>query len=186
MNQRIILSFLLLLFFISPEILAQGRRMAAADDAFNTFQYNIAVTRYKKAYSRTKSRPEKDRISFKMAECYRLMNNTKRAEVTYRRMINSDFARKNPVAYLNYADMLKTNEKYELAAQYYALYVENMPDDPRGINGVESCTKAKEWIDNPTKYSVDNIKKINSKNDDFAATYSDKFYNALIFTCPPI
>lgn len=182
MNPRIILSFLFFLLFLTPDISAQGRRMAAADDAFNTFQYNVAVTRYKKAYSRTKSRPEKDRISFKMAECYRMMNNTKRAEVTYRRMINSDFARKNPVAFLNYADMLKANEKYELAAQFYSLYVENVPDDPRGSNGIESCRMAKEWLDNPTKYSVENLKKINSKTDDFAATYSDKFYNALIFT----
>lgn len=181
MNPRI-LSFLFLLLLAAPDLSAQGRRMAAADDAFSTFQYNVAVSRYKKAYSRTKSRPEKDRISFKMAECYRMMNNTKRAEVSYKRMINSDFAKKNPVAYLNYADMLKANEKYDLAKDFYTSYSESVPEDPRGPNGVQSCTMAKQWIENPTKYSIDNLKKVNSKSDDFAATYTDKFYNALIFT----
>lgn len=182
MSTRSIISLLFLLLLASPDLSAQTRRLAAADDAFNTFQYTSAVSRYKKAYSRTKSRPEKDRISFKMAECYRMMNVTKRAEVNYRRMIKSDYARKNPVVYLNYADMLKANEKYDLALEYYTLYAENVPDDPRGTNGVESCNLVKEWIDNPTKYTVENIKKVNSKTDDFAAAYTDKFYNAIIFT----
>jgi len=182
MNSKIILSLLLVLFFATPDVSAQNRRMAAADDAFNSFQFNVAVNRYKKAYSRTKSRPEKDRISFKMAECYRMMNNTKRAEILYKRMINSDFAKKNPVAYLYYADMLKANEKYDLARDYYSTYAENVPDDPRGPNGVQSCTMAAEWVENPTKYTVTNLKKVNSKADDFAPTYSDKFYNAIMFT----
>ncbi|KAF0202824.1 MAG: outer membrane protein/peptidoglycan-associated [Bacteroidetes bacterium] len=176
--------FISALFFIfSPaSTQAQSRRMAAADEAFNSFQYNVAVNRYKKVYSRTKSRPEKDRISFQMAECYRMMNNTKRAEVTYRRIIKSDFARKNPITYLHYADMLKAAEKYDDAKDYYILYSENVPEDPRGSNGVKSCELAAEWIKNPTKFSITNVKKLNSKSDDFAPTYADKFYNALIFT----
>ncbi|HOI87050.1 MAG TPA: OmpA family protein [Lentimicrobium sp.] len=161
---------------------AQSRRIAAAEEAFNSFQFNLAVNRYKKAYSKTKSRPEKDRISFQMAECYRLMNNTRRAEITYRRIIKSDYARRNPVVYLHYANMLRANEKYNDAKDYYQLYIENAPDDPRGTNGLRSCELAMEWMENPTKFTVTNVKKINSKNDDFAATYADKFYNALIFT----
>jgi len=172
----------LFLIFSPVTTQAQSRRMAAADEAFNSFQYNIAVSRYKKVYSRTKSRPEKDRISFQMAECYRMMNNTKRAEVTYRRIIKSDFARRNPITYLRYADMLKASEKYDDAKEYYALYTENVPEDPRGPNGVKSCELAAEWIKNPTKFSITNVKKLNSKSDDFAATYADKFYNAVIFT----
>ncbi len=175
------LSFFFIAFAL-PDVAAQSRRVAAADDAFNSFQYNVAVNRYKKAYSRTKSRPEKDRISFQMAECYRMMNNHKRAEGLYRRMIKSDYARRNPVAYLHYANTLKANEKYENASEYYSMYAESVPDDPRGPNGVESCVKAQEWIDNPTKYSISNVKKINSKTDDFAAAFSDKFFNAVIFT----
>ncbi|WP_367328154.1 OmpA family protein [Lentimicrobium sp.] len=177
------LGIFIMVSFVSPSVsYGQSRRIAAAEEAFNNFQYNVAVNRYKKAYSKTKSRPEKDRISFQMAECYRMMNNTKRAEVTYRRIIKSDFARRNPVVYLHYANMLRANEKYEDAKDYYSLYVENVPDDPRGANGIRSCELASEWIENPTKFTVTNIKKVNSKSDDFAATYADKFYNALIFT----
>ena len=172
----------LLMIFAPVSTNAQSRRLQAAEEAFNSFQYNLAANRYKKAYSKTKSRPEKDRISFQMAESYRMINNTKRAEVTYRRIIKSDYARRNPITYLHYADMLRANEKYKDANDYYVLYVENVPNDPRGTNGIKSCELAVEWLENPTKFSIQNIKKINSKNDDFAPTYADKFYNVLIFT----
>jgi peptidoglycan-associated lipoprotein len=165
-----------------PEVTGQSRRIAAAEEAFTSFQYNLAATRYKKAYSKTKSRPEKDKISFKLGECYRMMNSTKKAEAQYRRIIKSDFTRKNPIVYLHYADMLRANEKYDIAKDYYALYAENVPDDIRGANGVKSCQLAAEWIANPTKYSIANLKKVNSKSDDFAPSYADKFYNAIIFT----
>lgn len=177
---------ILLIFFIvaasTTEVNAQGRRIAAAEEAFSSFQYNLAATRYKKAFSKTKNRAEKDRISFKLGECYRMMNSTKKAEAAYRRIIKSDFARKNPVVYLYYADMLRFNEKYDVAKDYYALYAENVPEDIRGANGIKSCDLAAEWVANPTKYTIANLKKVNSKSDDFAPSYADKFYNALIFT----
>jgi peptidoglycan-associated lipoprotein len=172
----------LLMAISIPEVIGQSRRIAAAEEAFNSFQYNLAATRYKKAYSKTKSRPEKDKISFKLGESYRMMNSTKKAEAQYRRIIKSDFTRKNPIVYLHYADMLRANEKYDIAKDFYALYAENVPDDVRGANGVKSCQLAADWIANPTKYSIANLKKVNSKGDDFAPSYADKFYNALIFT----
>ena len=174
---------ILLLATLAPlQTQAQGRRVIAADQAFNSYQYNLAASRYKKAYSKTRNRADKDRISFKLGESYRMMNNTRRAEMAYRRIAKSAFARNNPIVYLHFANMLRANEKYKDAAEYYALYAENVPDDPLGRNGVESIELIEEWVKNPTKYEVTNVKKINSKSDDFAPTYSDKFYNALIFT----
>lgn len=173
------------LFFVTiapPQAQAQSRRVAAADEAFNSFQYNVAASRYKKAYSKTRNRADKDKISFKLGESYRMMNNTRRAEMAYRRIIKSNYARNNPIVYLHYANMLRVNEKYKEAADYYALYTENVPDDPRGPNGVRSIGLIEEWTKNPTKYEVTNVKKINSKSDDFAPTYADKFYNALLIT----
>lgn len=161
---------------------AQNRRVAAAEEAFNSFQYNLAANRYKKAYSKTKNRAEKDRIGFKLGESYRMMNNTRRAEMAYRRIIKSNFARNNPIVYLHFANMLKINEKYREAADYYALYVENVPDDPLGANGLRSIELIEEWTENPTKYEITNLKKVNSRSDDFAPTYADKFYNALLIT----
>ena len=160
----------------------QNRYIAAADQAFAAMQYNIAVTKYKKAYSKTRSKPDKERISFQMAECYRLINNTKKTEPAYKRIIKTKFAEKNPLVFLYYAQALKSNEKYADAKDAFSTYVEMVPDDPRGKNGVESCDLAQEWLKTPTKYTITNPKVLNSKEADFSPTYADKLYNTIIFT----
>ena len=161
---------------------SQNRYTAAADQAFASMQYNIAVTKYKKAYSKSRSKPDKERISFQMAECYRMINNTKKAEPAYKRLTKTNFAEKNPLVFLYYAQALKSNEKYADAKDAFTSYAGMVPDDPRGKNGVESCDLALEWMDSPTKYSITNQKVLNSKEADFSPTYADKLYTTLIFT----
>ena len=66
--------------------LAQNRAWRAAEDAFSSMQYNLALTKYKKALTKARTKPDKEKISFQMAECYRLINNTKKAEAAYKRI----------------------------------------------------------------------------------------------------
>jgi peptidoglycan-associated lipoprotein len=145
-------------------------------------QYNQALTKYKKALSKAKGKPDKEKISFQMAECYRLINNTRKAEAAYKRISKTSYAEKNPIVFLYLAQAMMTNEKYEDAKVYFEKYAEQVPADPRGPNGSESCKLAQEWIDNPTKYKVTIEKPLNSKESDFSATYADKLYNTVIFT----
>ena len=162
--------------------IAQNRYIAAADQAFTSLQYNIAASKYKKAYAKTRSKSDKERISFQMAECYRMINNTKKAEPAYKRLTKTKFAEKNPLVFLYYAQALKSNEKYADAKDAFSTYAEMAPEDSRGKNGAESCDLALEWIDSPTKYMITNQKVLNSKEADFSPTYADKLYTTLIFT----
>ncbi len=166
----------------SLTVFAQNRALRAADDAFNNMQYNVAASKYKKALSKAKTKPDKEQISFQMAECYRIMNNTKKAEPAYKRLVKTKFAETNPLVFLYLAQAMKSNEKYKDAKTYFDKYTELVPDDPRGPNGSLSCTLAQEWKDNPTKYKVSVEKVLNSKESDFSATYADKLYNTIIFT----
>ena len=163
-------------------VLAQNRSLRGADEAFRNMQYNVAVTKYKKALSKAKSKPDKETISFQIAECYRIINNTKKAEPSYKRLVKTKFAESNPLVFLYLAQAMKSNEKYKDAETYFNKYTEMAPDDPRGPNGALSCKLAQEWIDNPTKYKVTIQKILNSKESDFSATYADKLYNTIIFT----
>ena len=70
--------------FLTTSLFAQRNFIEAADRDFEDMKYAVAVDKYKKAYSKTKDRDEKNRIRFQMAECYRMMNNAKRAEVYYK------------------------------------------------------------------------------------------------------
>ncbi len=175
--------FLFFIFILSSAVVAQNKYTKAADDAFADQMYNMALSRYQKAYSKVKNnKGEKDRISFRMAECYRMMNNTKKAMVAYKRLATGKYAKQEPKVILYYADALKSNGNYDEAITQYQAYKEKVPADDKAEIGIESCKLAKEWMANPSKYQVTWEKKINSKDDDFAPAYSDKNHQNLIFT----
>jgi len=174
---------LLLGIIFSFSGIAQNRLTQNADDAFKNQRYTVAITKYKKAYSRVKkNKAEKNRIWFQIAECYRLTNDVKKAEAAYRRLVKLHYEEQKPQVLLYYADAMKTNEKTDEALAEYQAYKEKVPDDPRGENGIRSCKLTKDWKDNPSKYEVANQKKINSKYDDFSPCFYDQNFNSLIFT----
>ncbi|MCF8302213.1 MAG: OmpA family protein [Bacteroidales bacterium] len=161
---------------------AQNRHVEAADAAFENLKFQIAADKYKKAYSKTKNRTAKGKISFRMAECYRLTKETRRAEAYYRRAIRLEYDKIDPIVILRYADALRANEDYEQAVEQYKLYSEKVPNDNRGEVGAKAAKKAQEWIEDPTQHQVSEINRINSREDDFAPTFADKFYKTIIFT----
>ncbi len=180
-----ILSLLILVFLAaSTASHAQNKYSKAADAAYADQMFLLALQKYQKAYSKVKSnKAERDRISLRIAECYRMMNNTKKAESSYKRLvINPNYIKANPRILLLYADMLKANGNYDEAIKQYKAYKETGPADPRAAIGIATCTEAKVWIENPNKYGVKWEKLLNTKEDDFAACYADKKYNSIIFT----
>ncbi len=178
MRNTILLVFALI---ISTGIYAQRNIAEMADQDFEDFKYSSAIDKYKKAYSKVKDRDEKNRIRFQMAECYRLMNNTKRAEPTYKSLVRNEYYKKDPIVLLYYADMLKINQKYDEAFVQFEEYMKLRPDDPRGPDGVKSCAMQKEWVENPSNHQLTNMRDINSRDDDFNACYANDLFNSLIF-----
>ncbi|MBI9034105.1 MAG: OmpA family protein [Bacteroidales bacterium] len=161
----------------------KNRHVAAADEAFNNERYSLAAVKYKKAYTKVKrNKLEKNRIAVQLAASYRMTNETKRAEAAYKRAIRLNDVDKQPRLLYYYAEMLRSNGKYELALEQYREYLVLKPEDTLALVGFESCQTAVSWIENPTNYQIENQKKINSKQDDFAAAYADKFYSSVIFT----
>lgn len=184
MKKIIIILLSVLCLSLDAELYAQRRNPAKnADLAFGRKQYTEAVDLYKKAYKRSKrNKAERARISFQMAECYRLIGLSKRAEPYYRRVLNTDFPNTHPEAYLYAAENFKTNEKFNDAIQQYENYIKAVPDDPRGRLGLESTNLIQEWMDNPSRYEVTEMKKINSRYSDFGAIWTNTNYNEIIFT----
>jgi len=182
LNSR--LSFLLVFLITASMAIAQNKATKAADDAFADQLYLTALQKYQKASSKVKNnKAERDRITFRIAECYRMMNNTRKAEVAYKRLVtNTRFLKDEPRVLLYYANALKSNGNYDEAIRQYTAYKELAPKDPKADQGIESCKMAKEWLANPTKYNVKWEKALNSKEDDFAPAYADKKFGSIIFT----
>ncbi|NJM14935.1 MAG: OmpA family protein [Bacteroidales bacterium] len=134
----------------------------------------------KDAYNMTNDKDEKTEIVYLIAECFRLSNDPRKAEMWYKKSISREYP--NPVVYLYLADMMKMNEIYEEAIIEYQRYAQLVPDDPRGKDGVKSCELAMEWIDNPNGYIVENIKFFNSKFNDFAPAFASSDYGTVYLT----
>lgn len=185
MNKLVSVILLIGLLIAMPSYLTAQRRNPAksADEAFSKQQYSLAIDKYKKAYSKVKkNKEEKNRITAQLAECYRLTQNYKRAVASYKRLIKNEYDKKNPEILLHYANMLKINGDYEEAINQFNSYAEIVPEDSRGRKGAETTALIEEWIANPSKYEVTNIKKINSREADFAPSYTTDNYNEIVFT----
>ncbi len=185
MLKKLFLILIVIILGAAEPVCAQRRNPSkSADIAFERKQYNVAIERYKKAYKKTgnkKYEEERTYITHQLAECYRLTEATKLAESQYKRLMRTEYPKENPIVYLNYANVLKRNQKYEAAAEYYTIYNEIMPDDPRGFAALEDIQHIQSWIEYPSKYEVTRLKKLNSRASDFGISWISNNYNEVIF-----
>ena len=176
---RLVICFVFALV-LCRDIRAQKNFAKDADETFNSGKYYTAIVMYKKAYSKERNNTAKAKIIFQTAECYRLIGDTKQAEIWYKKAVKVKY--QDPIALLYYADAKKANGKYDEAYIEYNNYREKVPDDSRGLNGITSCELAQEWMDNPSRYEVNNVVLINSTEADFSPVYAKRNYKVLTFT----
>ena len=185
MKRYILIILSALFIFMSSDLYAQRRNPARnADLAFGRKQYTEAADRYRKAYRKLRrNKEERNRVTFQLGECYRLIGLTKRAEPYYKRLLKTEYPNTHPEVYLYLAETYKMNEKFREAAEMYEIYIQRVPDDPRGPSGLETVQLIQEWMENPSKYQLTPLKKVNSSKDsDFAACWISNNYNEIIFT----
>ena len=159
---------------------AQKSSTSAADAVFDKGDFYDAVPIYKKAFSKEKNKAKKAEILFKTGECYRMVNDFKNEEVWYDKAIKGGY--KEPEVYFLYAQALKLDSKYDEAIVQYNALKKAAPNDTRADVGIQSCEQAQKWKDKPTRYKVDNLSALNSKNRDFGIAYSSKDHRSVIFT----
>lgn len=172
-------SLLLIFVLFGTSLFAQNKKTKRADESFAAGEYFKASEMYTKLHSKATSNAQKAELSFKLGECFRKMNEPKKAERWYLRAVKARY--QDPMALLYLADAMKMNEKYADAMVEYEKFKELVPDDQRGTDGIRSCELALKWIENPERYEVVNMTEINSKQSD----YRPEFYrdnSVLYFT----
>jgi peptidoglycan-associated lipoprotein len=177
-----LLAIILFLFTTSQTVVygqKQSRQMKKADKALSLEKYCDAVELYKKAYEKTKNRAVKAEIIFKQAECYRMSGNIKRAENFYKRAIKAKYP--DVIVHLRYADVLRMMGDLDEAVAQYTKYVTLNPSDIRGEMGLKSCRFALKWKDVPTRYKVESMPIVNSRNSDFSPAFGNGDYSELYF-----
>lgn len=175
----LVLSFLLA---ITCNLNAQILR--EADNLFRDCQYENALEQYKKGIKKLKSnRVEIQRATFRIAECYRIMGDLKKAEQQYLRLEKKNYQKDNPIILYHLGGIYNLRGDYDLALKYYTNYKKRAKDDPRADTCIQGCQNAKMWLENPTRYEVENLKKFNTREDEWAPRWgNDEKRNSIMFT----
>jgi peptidoglycan-associated lipoprotein len=168
------------ILFISISAFSQKDVTAKADKAFNSGRYYEAIDLYKYSYAKAKNKEQKALITFKTAECYRMIQDTRHSEVWYNKAIRKHYP--NPVAVLHYADALRANGKYNEALEQYKKFKELVPSDDRADKGIKSCELSIEWMKNPTRYRVEDMQYFNSRQSDYGPAWGKNDYKQVIFS----
>lgn len=171
--------FLVILLFCLKFSFAQ-KDFKSAEKLFQQGHFFDALEDYKKALASAKTEDQKLSASFKIAECYRHLNDYKQAEEWYAKAIDGNYSDEMAAIYL--ADSKKMQGKYDEAIAEYNNFKKENPDSPAADDGIKSCELAKKWIAKPIAFKIENVAAINSADPDFSPVYADKKYTKIYFT----
>ena len=170
--------FSLILFFLPADaVFAQKRQIKKADTAFHYHMYNVAVTQYQKAFSRLSkhsksSDPDlKNRLMYQIAQSYRLSGDLKQAMRQYQRCVRAAYYKVEPAVYFELANLQLAMGDYEESIENFQNYLDYMPDDSAGMQGLRSSVLARRLADQASRYQIANERKLNSKEGDWAPRY---------------
>jgi peptidoglycan-associated lipoprotein len=180
--KRLFLFIILLLAITLQEANAQKRKSEKAYASFNAGEYFDAIDLFKDAYSKTNKSDKAARteLVFMIAECYRLTNDPKDAEIWYKQAVKSSNSKPEVEYYL--AESLKKNGKYQQAIEEFKKYKQVSPGDSKADQEIRSCELSMEWMRNPEAYKVEELKELNSKESDFSPAYARDDYGMIYFT----
>jgi peptidoglycan-associated lipoprotein len=174
----------LILFAVSSSMLflsscSKKGSLSAAREAYEKKEYFVAGDNYRKVYSSSKKKDERIEASYKAADCYRLMNDNKNAELWYFKAIKLD--PKNADAQLRLAQSKKKNQDFDKAIIEFKTYQKLGGDALTNVDReITGCENALKWKNLKTRYIVENVKGLNTRWQDFGAVYFKK--DQLFFT----
>jgi outer membrane protein OmpA-like peptidoglycan-associated protein len=161
-NLYIVLSF----FAISSSIIAQNQDTKVADKLFSRYEYIAAVKEYQKLVDSGKA----DGYVYKqMADAYYNMFNTAEAIKWYGK---ATATKQDAETYYRYAQMLKSNGKYEESNKQMTKFAALAPNDLRAKSYNENPNYVPKLVQGVT-YTVSPV-KISSYKSDFGAVLYDK------------
>ena len=164
MKLRLLLAFLLLsVMCVRPaSILAQD--MKQADKHFNNFEFALALDAYKKILD--SGEPSLGVVQ-RIANSYRILNNSKEAEFWYAQVVN--FPTADPSNVYLYAESAKRNGHYEKAKLLFLEYGRKVPSQAAiALKMAASCDTALAWMARPRPFKMQPEKVLNSKGADFS------------------
>lgn len=151
--------------------------VAAAEKAYNNEKYFLAADLYKKAIPSVRKKESKVELTFKIGECYRLINNHKQAATWYEKAINAGYD--STEAYNKFANSLKAQDRFADAIDVYKDLLAKNPNDSATMKAIENCNMVIEWKKKDLFFDVFNEASLNTKDMEYAPSFYGK---GIIFT----
>lgn len=163
----------------------KGPKLSVANEQLARGEFFEASKTYRKLYSKLtkkEERPLRGEIAYKMATCYRRMNQAARASAAYQNAIRYNYP--DSTAFFWLGRSLQAEGKYGPAIQAYNQYLDWKPGNVQARKGILGCQMALEARKSKkrTRYVVKEAKLFNSRRADYAPMYLDKSFDQIYFT----
>lgn len=145
-------------------------------------EYYDAGNQFRQAYSKTpaKERDKRGRIALKQAYCFERINATQKAIAAYRNAIR--YHQATPEHRLAYARQLLKNGEYKQAVSEFKIVLDSMPDNTLARNGLISATKAPDWKQKGSRYTVKKMEVFNSRRADYSPMLTGDQFDQIYFS----
>ncbi len=170
MNQLDKLLILLFLCF-SFTVFGQSKQVKKANELYKLNRYSEAIPLYEQALKKKTSTS----VKTKLANCYRFLNKTDKAELLYAEVVEKPHIKSK--VYLFYGETLMSNGKYAQAKSWFQKYSELEPEDEIGSFYVKACDQVK-YIQ---PYFTDVKVKPFTQNSEFDDTAPVFAHNSIVF-----
>lgn len=148
------ISATLLCFMLSFAFTAKAQETKQADKHFNEFEFSLALEEYKAILDQ--GEPSLNVVQ-RIADIYRILNNSKEAEFWYAQVIT--FAGADPSVYYLYAESAKRNGNYAKAKQLFMEYSRRVPGQAvLAQRMAASCDTSMKWMRDPKPYRIKKVK----------------------------
>jgi outer membrane protein OmpA-like peptidoglycan-associated protein/tetratricopeptide (TPR) repeat protein len=166
---------ILLLLILPAWSHAQKVRMKLANSKYEQFHYADAIMMFEDIVA---SNPNNFEATEKLAHSYRKINNSKKAEEWYAKVVQN--AKSQPINLLYYAQALAMNGKYSESRQWFAAYSAAAKNDPRGDRFARAYADSvmRRFFQDSARYKVDTV-GFNSPQADFSPMF---FRSGIIFS----
>jgi len=166
MRKLTVVFFSLLLF--NP-VFSQKNTIRQGDKNFDNYHYRKSIDRFERIENKS---PD---ISRKLADAYRLLGNTEKAEEYYVEVVGDTIATATDI--YNYAATLRSNGKYDQSRVWMDKFHEVEKEDTRGLKHNLGADAIAKLSADQGKYRIRNL-EINSEQEDFGTSY---YKNQVVF-----
>ncbi|WP_439880708.1 OmpA family protein [Pontibacter sp. MBLB2868] len=161
---RLTLITLLLAGSCGAPVALLAQDMEQANQHFNNYEYALALNDYQNALKNGKASLT---VVQRIADSYRLLNNSQEAEQWYAKVVT--YSNAAPINTYYYAQAAKQNGHYEKAKKLFLEYRQKAPEQAAvAMQMAASTDTAVAWIQNPRSYKVQIVNDLNSKAGDYS------------------